>query len=95
MTKEYIQTELAVEVAKQALIDICKEYGYDCKIIIGAEDLYTVTVDELQSSEDDFRWPEVVACNLTYGQALKYVEELDKDKEHTHILKQNERIENE
>jgi len=93
MTKEYIQTELAIEVAKQALIDICKEYGYACKVTIGTEELYAVAVDELQSAEDNFRWPEIVACNLTYAGALKYVLELNK--EHVHILKQNERITNE
>jgi len=92
MAKEYIQTELAIEVAKKALEDLCKEYGYNCIVIIG-DPLTTIVQDVPIASWDEDCWPEVMATNIPLSDAKNYLESQHITHD-SYILLQTERIKN-
>lgn len=93
MSKAYVQTELAIEVAKKALEDLCKEYGYDCKVFIG-EQLVTIVQEAPMFENCDDCWPEVIACNIPESSVKEYLYS-QKIYENYHTLLQTERITNE
>jgi hypothetical protein len=88
---DYKQTELEIEVAKENLLEICKQYDVPCAIYLG-EVLVTIIQDVPMFTDTDDCWPEVVACNIPVKDIEKYVR--SQGIENYHILIQTERIKN-
>lgn len=91
---DYKQTELEIEVAKENLLEICKQYDVPCAIFFGIpEMLVTIIQDVPMFTDTQDCWPEVVACNVPAKDIEKYVK--SQGIENYHILIQTERIKNE
>lgn len=64
MNKEYLQTELEIEVAKKALEELCEKYEIPCTVLLGTQKAALAFTND--------NWLEVMSYNVDLDKAIEF-----------------------